>query len=416
MEKYLRTRGVREPWGISGTVRHDFRGAVVIPALAESAALPRTLDALAANPQPWLERILVLVVVNNRPNAPEALRRDNRRTLEMLRAARDLWPQVSLGWVDAASPGQELPEQEGVGLARKIGLDLALERLDWAGRPVLVSLDADTLVQQNYLQAVVEHFHWSAAGAAVLPFAHQTAQTPAAQEAITLYELYLRHYVLGLTLAGSPYAYHSIGSALACRACAYAAVGGMNRRHAGEDFYFLQQLAKTVGVTQLRGTLVQPSPRVSARTPFGTGPSVAALQAGAATTVRFYALPAFEILKSWLDVVQGGVQDAEALLAGAARLGPPLEDFLRRRGFASVWNNLCRQHGGHQGRLLAAFHQWFDGLKTRQLLGELCDKQGLWGDPWDLLPPLLSRAGLKSDGDLGAYLAVLRQQQNFPVR
>jgi len=47
-----------------------------------------------------------------------------------------------------------------------------------------------------------------------------------------------------LQQAGSPYAYHTIGSAFACRAEAYIAAGGMNRRHAAEDFYFLQQLAK----------------------------------------------------------------------------------------------------------------------------------------------------------------------------
>jgi hypothetical protein len=52
---------------------------------------------------------------------------------------------------------------------------------------------------------------------------------------------------------------------MACRASAYVAAGGMNRRLAGEDFYFLQQVHKTSGVAALYGTTVHPSPRSSQR-------------------------------------------------------------------------------------------------------------------------------------------------------
>lgn len=50
LQKYLRSRAVIAPWRLGGCARGDFAAAVVIPALAEAQALPRTLNALAANP------------------------------------------------------------------------------------------------------------------------------------------------------------------------------------------------------------------------------------------------------------------------------------------------------------------------------------------------------------------------------
>lgn len=413
VRKYLRNRAVGAPWELRGCRRRDFRGAVVLPALAEEQALPDALRALAANPPELLAQFLILVVVNNRSSTAADFREENQRVLRRLAAPDPSWATLRLAWVDAASPGLELPDKDGVGLARKIGFDLVLTHLDWSGDPLLVSLDADTLVQPDYLPALVAHFRDNPAGGAVIPFQHRRAPTPAAQEAIDLYELYLRHYVLGLRLAGSPYAYASVGSALACRASAYVAAGGMNRRTAGEDFYFLQHLAKTGGVAQVRGTLVHPAPRVSTRTPFGTGPSVAALQRGEAGGVRFYSVHSFEVLRRWLESARVlGARPGEEALAGARDLSPVLADFLRRNAFAQVWERLRLQHQGAPARLTKAFHEWFDALKTRQLLFQLCEAHGLWGSAAEILPPLLARAGLESQGNIGTYLALLRGVQN----
>jgi hypothetical protein len=45
----------------------------------------------------------------------------------------------------------------------------------------------------------------------------------------------------------------------------------MNRRRAGEDFYFLHKFIPLGGYGDLTGTRVVPSPRISTRVPFGTG-------------------------------------------------------------------------------------------------------------------------------------------------
>lgn len=413
LAKYLAKRAVAGPWRLEGDPSRMFHGAVVIPALAEEQALPHTLAALAANPAELLASFLVLVVVNNRVQSSSAQRDQNQCTLQGLRRGALCSKGLNLAWVDAASPGLELPENDGVGLARKIGFDLVLPRLDWSSGPLLVSLDADTLVDSHYLTAVREHFARSKQGAAVIPFVHQPGMTPGLERAITLYELYLRHYVLGLELAGSPYAYHSIGSAFACRAAAYVDAGGMNRRLGGEDFYFLQQLAKICGVEQLRGTLVRPSPRVSGRTPFGTGPAVAALQSGDKSQALFYPPQAFEVLGIWLQQVADHIREPrDDLLATAFALSAPLGDFLVRSGFARVWPRLLTQHGAAPQRLHRAFHHWFDGLRTRQLIFALSGAGALRRPAAEVLPALLARAGLQTRGDVGTYLAILRERQN----
>lgn len=409
LAKYRQTRRVNGPWQIEGCSRGGFAGAVVIPALAEEGSLFATLASLAAHPAAVLDKFLVLVVVNHRPSTAAADQADNRRLLQRLRQGQGP-PELALAWVDAASPGRELPDQDGVGLARKLGLDLALDRLDWSASPILACLDADTLVEPNYLSALQTHFASTTAGGAVLPFRHQQPQDPALTEAMAHYELFLRGHQLGLALAGSPYAYISIGSALACRAQAYLQAGGMNRRSAGEDFYFLQQLAKTCGVAQLRGTTVFPSARLSRRTPFGTGRSLERLLAAGGEPGLCYPPEAYRLLAAWLQLVAHRLDaPAETLLQQAEALHPELGRYLRQSGWENLWPKLTRNHPRPQA-LLAAFHIWFDALKTVQFIHQLC--AGPWPrqSPEAALPPLFAWAGRACPAGRDRQLELLRSE------
>ncbi len=411
--RYCASRAIDEPWQISGNTRCDFSMAVVIPALAESANLPATLESLAANPPEDLENTLVLLVVNQRPDSTAEEIDDNRHTLKELAAGS--WNQtgLQLAWIDAASPGLELPTKDGgVGLARKIGFDLALKRLSFGpSDPLLIALDADTLVRHDYLPALQKHFRDAVDGAAVIPFCHQPGKDPAHDMAITRYELFLRCHLLGLTLAGSPYAFHTVGSTMACRATAYARAGGMNRRQAGEDFYFLQQLAKTGGVAQLSGTVVYPSARPSQRTPFGTGRSVSALLNGDCEAVLFYPAVCYEVLGEWLKLAGAQLNaDGATLLKRAEQNHAPLADFLQKENFPALWDRLKDNHG-HPGTLLKAFHDWFDGLKTTRLIHHLCATSSPRCQPESVVPQLLEAAGLPTSSNLAEQLAELRRHQ-----
>ena len=285
VQRYLDRYGVRGPWRLAGAPQVDYRGAVVIPSLAEGDRLFATLRSLAGNPREWISRFLVVVVCNHGQGAGSEDRLQNGIDLARLEDFAQA-SGLNLGRVDAISPGFEVPERRaGVGFARKLGMDLALPLLDWSADPLLIGLDADTLVEENYLQAIDRHFLMSTRGAAVLPYRHQPGADPALQDAIDRYELFLRSYVFGLRLAGSPYAFNTVGSAMACRASAYVRCGGMNSRKAGEDFYFLQKLAKTDGVDRLSGTIVYPEPRVSSGSPSAPG---AAWPGSSLVTSRVY--------------------------------------------------------------------------------------------------------------------------------
>ncbi len=411
--RYLTSRAIDGPWRISGNERKDFPMAVVIPALAESATLPATLNSLAANPPELLVETLILLVINQRPDSTDEDKADNRHTLEQLATGTWQRPGLQLAWIDAASPGLELPIKDGgVGLARKIGFDLALHRLAYRKpEPLVIALDADTLVQPDYLPALHNHFRQTTAGAAVVPFCHQPGNDPAHEEAIARYELFLRCHVLGLTLAGSPYAFHTVGSTMACRATAYARAGGMNRRRAGENFYFLQQLAKTTGVAQLNGTVVYPSARPSSRTPFGTGRSVSAQLAGDAAAVLFYPAACYALLSDWLQLVSEQLEaDGAELLQRAGQHSAPLADFLQGENFPAVWDRLVTNNPRPKPRL-KAFHDWFDGLKTTRLIHHLCAGAHPRCQPEAVLPQLLAAAGLPIASGPTEQLTVLRRYQ-----
>jgi hypothetical protein len=414
VNKYLDSRGISGPWRIALSAGNAFAGAVVIPALAESSTLFATLDSLAQNPPDILSKFLVLIVVNHRTDALPVDKADNYHTLQRLAEVSYSPAPLQLAWIDAATEGKELPAKGGgVGLSRKIGFDLALPSLSYRnGDPILIALDADTLVRPDYLPVIANHFRTAKAGGAVIPFCHQEGITPQEKFAIRRYELFLRSYVLGLSLAGSPYSFHTVGSAMACRATAYVRAGGMNRRVAAEDFYFLQQLHKTSALSQVKETVVFPSARVSSRVPFGTGRTVGRLLSGEEGGLLFYQPECFRILGKWLAHVTRKIDcGGEEILAGTELISPQLHAYLTVLGFAEVWVKLCGNHPDYARRLVA-FNDWFDGLKTMKLIHYLSAGPYPRCEPEQVLPGFFSDAGMASVDGVEQQLALLREMQN----
>jgi hypothetical protein len=370
-----------------GTSTEGISRAVIIPVLAESQSLFQTLESLAKNPDEELEDTLVICVVNNRaePSARTDQIADNQQALEQLAELvkdrrRLSGPAGEIGvlrlaYIDASSPGQELGPKMGVGEARRIGLDTALGVLCRNGYPdgLLISLDADSLVEPNYFQAIAEHFETSGAGAGVLAFAHPVPDEPVHRESILLYEIFLRYHELGLRAAGSPYALPTVGSTIVARGGAYVAAGGMNRKQAGEDFYFIQQLVKTSSVSRIDTTTVFPSARASDRVPFGTGAGVGRHLAGNDGLFCVYHPEGYRVLGAWLALVQERMEaSAEDLLEGAGAINPELECFLNWRRFADIWPGLQQNVPDLVG-LEAQFHRWFDAFKSLKLMHHLRD-------------------------------------------
>lgn len=373
IQRYLDKRADFSAWPLEGETDHPCISIIVIPALGEYPGILDTLKDLA-NCQ-GAKDTQVIVVVNNREaehaNADDI--KSNQATLQALSA----WNKntLTLAWVDASSTGNELPPKEGVGLARKIGMDHALRILHEQDQPnaPIICLDGDTRVDVEYLKALHHFFNAPDRWAAILPYAHPIEGSETEQAAILCYEFFLRYHALSLQWAGSPYGYHAIGSAMACTAQAYAAISGMNRRQAGEDFYFLQQLAKTGKVELVPGTIVRPSGRASHRVPFGTGRRVQRFLDAEQDEYRLYHPESYTILRQWLGTVTSNAEDSgDALLEKAQAIHPQLAAFLIAQQFSAAWDNMQAQ-AKTPDRLLPQFNSWFDGFRTLKLIHHLRD-------------------------------------------
>ena len=130
------------------------------------------------------------------------------------------------------------------------------------------------------MEKVLTYFDTTRAQAAVVGFSHLESNNKKEAEAIRQYEKYLLITAEKMRGAGSPYGYVAMGSTIVCTVGAYCAVGGMPRKKATEDFYFLQELAKYCGVHTIPQILVQPSSRQISRVYLGTGFRMEQIQKG----------------------------------------------------------------------------------------------------------------------------------------
>jgi len=414
IEKYLRNYAVGDKWQLVSKTRGSVDNVVVIPALAEKESLFRTLASLSENGQSGLDRTLIICVVNNRGRHITSLEDigNNQETIRLLQSLMEsdipvddlsnpyidkiYRGNLKIAYVDASSPGLEMPDKNGgVGLARKTGLDVALKVFNYKepGVKLLFCLDADTLVEKNYLSAVRTFFERERTTTAVVAFQHQDADEPSVQAAICCYEIFLRYYVLGLSYADSMYAFHSIGSTMVCTADGYTTVRGMNRREAAEDFYFLNKLAKIGSVGLVNTTRVYPSARPSNRVPFGTGQRVIRFLKGGQDEYMLYNPQVFWILREWLRLVPSCLdKDANEVLALAEKIHPLLESFLRVNNFGRTWHRL-RENSKRSDGLFRQFLFWFDGFKTLLLIHHLTENGIPRIEMFDALQKLLKMTG-----------------------
>ena len=199
----------------------------------------------------------------------------------------------------------------GVGWARKIGMDEGLRRFKELKKDgVLVGFDADSKVKSNYFSEIHDFFSQKSYSGASIYFEHPIDDKNFSEVQlfnISCYELHLRYYKNAMEYCGFPYAFHTVGSSFAVRASAYAKQGGMNRRKAGEDFYFINKVIKGGGYGEINSTKVFPSPRMSNRVPFGTGRAMLEANEGKTDLTLTYSFDIFKILKEWIDLIEDGV-------------------------------------------------------------------------------------------------------------
>lgn len=276
---------------------------IVIPCFVEPDIL-LTLESLNSCDLPH-SQVEVIVLINHSEVASDEIKQFNFST----KAKVENWISGNKNkGIDffAIGPVELQKKRAGVGLARKSGMDEAVMRFNYSDKTdgIIVSLDSDTLVAKNYLVEIERHFQQNPKNVgATIAFQHQiNGLNKMQREGILLYERYLEYYKNALSFTGFPYPMFTVGSAFAVTADAYVKRGGMNRRQAGEDFYFLQNLVQIGKVGEITSTKVFPSARLSDRVPFGTGNAMKKWMDGEEDLSKTYNFSAFSDLKVFFDV------------------------------------------------------------------------------------------------------------------
>ena len=331
---------------------------ITIPCFNEQSLVP-CFESLRACRLPEGIVIEVIAIVNEPENAAEDISNRNQQCYQEALAYAEKYNSDRL--VFHLIYEKLTKKHAGVGLARKIIMDEAVRRFEEIEKPegVIVCYDADCACDLNYFKAIYEFFQSNpkSPGAAIY-FEHPLTgdEWPeAVYRGIVGYELYLRYYTNALRYAGYPYAFQTIGSSMAVRSYAYQKQGGMNRRKAGEDFYFLHKIMPMGHFGEINNTRVIPSPRPSDRVPFGTGRAINNwLYKG---RYPAYDFQIFKILRQFLQDVPSFYQDT---LDGG---GYPdvLRAFLLGQE-ADQQIESIRSKSGNQEIFKRHFFHWFDGL------------------------------------------------------
>jgi len=388
VEKYLQKYSY-EKWKICGSNR-KFESVIVIPAIDEYDNIKTLLSSLIQNETEYFPTSLILFVVNHLTSSNVNVKQNNIKTIEYLKnivdkknsedelSKRIIKFDLQIGFIDASSEGLELEEKDGgVGLARKIGMDEALKIFDYdkGAKNILICLDADCTVSENYISTIRQAFNKNKINAGYVNFTHGRTGDEENDKAIINYEIFLRYYVLGLKYANSPYAYHSIGSTMVCDVESYIKIQGMNKRKAAEDFYFMEKLSKTTDIKKIEGTTVYPSSRGSWRVPFGTGKRVTRFLDKMQNEYLLYAPESFLVLKNWTEIFHSDeILSAEEYLNHAEKINKSLFDFLIANKFKENWNNILK-NSKSSNQVNKQKQIWFDGFKTLKLIHFLRDSE-----------------------------------------
>lgn len=263
-----------------------------------------------------------------------------------------------------------IPNNQGVGLARKIGADIAVA-LFLRGvlrSPWVMSTDADTHLPPDYFDVLLsENF-----SALTYPFKHKLPDDTIGQ-ATGLYESSINHYIGGLRQAGSHYAFHTVGSAQAINLFAYVAVRGYPKRSGGEDFYLLNKLAKVGEIAQIKTPAIEIAARISDRVPFGTGPAVRRLldSPDMFSEPIFYHPKTFEYLKQVLETFKTSPLDS--LRQELHQLPKNTQKCLFELGVESALSHAKKQRLSGQ-TLGKHMHDWFDGFRTLRFVHLMRDQ------------------------------------------
>ena len=342
---------------------------VVIPCYDEKDVLVTLKDlCLCATPK---TKTLVAVIINSSVRSEKEAVLQNRKTYEEVSVFATENSRGSLQFFPLIF--ENLPRKHaGVGLARKIGMDLAVEHFQHTHNPkgTIISLDADCTVSPNFLSGISAAYRQTAPPCCTVQnFHHRVEDNDRRLEnAVRQYEQHILYFSQMLHFIGFPYPHHTIGSAFSVAADTYVRVGGMGRQQGGEDFYFLQKVFAFGRVERLDHVFVYPMARYSDRIPFGTGPALKKIADEPDGEMKTYHLNAFLALKDFFDLRQSFFkQDTGFIRQRISLLHPAIIEFSENNNVVSEIED-CNRNSATFPAFEKRFFHHFNAFKIIKYL------------------------------------------------
>ncbi|MGI6074545.1 MAG: glycosyltransferase [Fermentimonas sp.] len=345
--------------------------AVVIPCYDEPD-IQITIDSLRNKAKSLSGLgVLVIVVVNSGENSKEQVVAQNRATYKMLKEYCESYSCDNFNLATVIC--EDLPRKHaGVGLARRIGMNIAVEYFlsNANEKGIIVSLDADCKVSDNFFTSMLSAYKSDSKLICTIQNVKHRIESYDARlnSAIRQYETYLSYFSNSLRDAGFPYYLPTVGSAFSVTADAYVKVGGMGRQQGGEDFYFLQKIFQLGKAIYLDNTYVYPLARFSDRVPFGTGPTLHKIISSTDGVLRVYSPEAFDVLKTFFDI-KGSLYKCEdnEMDDAISSLPMPMKDFLTTIDFKDKIVD-CNQNCANIDSFTKRFFHHFNAFQIIKFL------------------------------------------------
>lgn len=330
---------------------------IALPILDELQHLPALLNCIAS--QTYIHYKLVVCV--NQPDswwddAEKQVRcLNNQACIDLVKRQSNIQQEI----MDRSSKGLGWQGKErGIGWARKLIMDSISKQAN--DQDIIVSLDADCEFSSAYFQSIVDTLTGNPKAIALsVPYYHKLTSEDAQNRAILRYEIYMRYYAINLFRINNPYALTALGSAMALPVWGYRKIRGIAPKYAGEDFYFLQQLAKAGQLLHTNTETVYPSGRLSDRVDVGTGP---ALRKGMQQLWSSYPIYPYQLFDT--------IAETYALFDELyyKDLDTPVTEFLQKQlNTKDLWSAL-RKNFKTQQQFTKACAERLDGLRILQYL------------------------------------------------
>ena len=391
IKKYLEKKSFYKPEEINFSQNNFSEIAICIPVCNEYPTFMNTLKTISISCAVANTKVHVVCCVNNKINSNEKVLENNFRMIYELNRIKksengdsENQSLLQISVLDFTKENA-FTEKQGVGWARKIPMDYALVN----GAKVLASLDADTLVDENYILQL-KYFLEQKMNCATMNFFHKRIENFSDDNnenqnsiqlnlAIKHYEDYIKNHSKKLAECGTPFCYSALGCIIVCSDKMYCECGGMKNKLAGEDFYFIQEMIKNVisknpkkilNPIEVLQTTVMPATRFSDRVLFGTGKALEEIVEGNFSKAKLFKDEEYLEIKNFINLFNdlNKKNFPLELQREAEKKCRRLYYFLYEDGFFDDWKSIVANNQKSSEKLEFAFHCKFDGLKIIRAL------------------------------------------------